>query len=253
MKAIIGLVTALGLGGAALIGSHRTAPKHVGPRVPVLVELFTSEGCSSCPPADRLLAELQKDQPVDGALIIPLSEHVDYWDNDSWRDPFSSAKFSLRQGQYVSSLHASGSYTPQMVVDGRSEFVGSDSGAASDAIAKAVERQKANVSLSFANGTASVGVSGLPQGSNELYLVVAENNLASNVRGGENEGNKLAHTAVVRSIRKVDAVGTAPFSKMVPLALSPKWKRNDLTIVAFVQDSKTRRILGVAAATAGKP
>ena len=96
------------------------------PATPVVVELFTSEGCSSCPPADRLLAQLDQTQPVPGAQIIALEQHVDYWNDLGWMDPFSSVLFSERQQDYINALHASTAYTPEMVVDGAAEFVGGD-------------------------------------------------------------------------------------------------------------------------------
>src|SRR3954462_2451752 len=116
-------------------------------RTPVIVELFTSEGCSSCPPADLLLNHLQQAQPVPGVQVISLSEHVDYWNQLGWTDPFSSAGFSERQKQYANIFRGDGVFTPQMVVDGKSQLVGSDSQKALRAITEAAKAQKAVVNL----------------------------------------------------------------------------------------------------------
>src|ERR1700674_652964 len=99
-----------------------------GVRAPVVVELFTSEGCSSCPPADALLARLAEQQPVGNAEVIALEEHVDYWDHEGWIDPFSSGQWTQRQQLYASGFADHGVYTPELVVDGRSGFVGSREG-----------------------------------------------------------------------------------------------------------------------------
>ena len=111
-------------------------------RVPVLLELFTSEGCSSCPSADRLLATLGQKQPVAGAYLIVLSEHVDYWDRLGWKDPFSSAQYTARQQEYANRFKMDGVYTPQLVVDGRYGFVGSDAREATSAIQKSIREEK---------------------------------------------------------------------------------------------------------------
>src|SRR5262245_53097741 len=111
-------------------------------RVPVIVELFTSEGCSSCPPADDALIRLASTQPVPGVEIVAMSEHVDYWNSLGWTDPFSSAQFSQRQDEYGRAFGLDGSYTPQMVVDGREQFVGNDVRNAVQAISRAAAAAK---------------------------------------------------------------------------------------------------------------
>jgi hypothetical protein len=117
------------------------------PRKPVLIELFTSEGCSSCPPADALLSRLQQSQPIPGVELITLSEHVDYWNQLGWTDPFSSAVLTVRQRQYAAVLRGDGVYTPQMIVDGKTGFVGSDSQKALQAISEAARAPKTAIDL----------------------------------------------------------------------------------------------------------
>jgi hypothetical protein len=242
------LAAALALAGTACAhdGSHKSG------RVPVLVELFTSEGCSSCPPADKLLERLQKDQPANGAFIVPLSEHVDYWNSASWRDPFSSAAFSERQSEYVRALHVDSPYTPQMVVNGRTEFVGSDEDSALAAIERAAKSETADVQLSGV----SIGISGVTgsirigsvsasgQDSNDVFVAVTQDNLASSVRGGENGGHRLTHTAVVRTMKRIGTVTGTSFSGTFKVGLSPAWRTQDLSVVAFVQSRRSKRILG---------
>src|ERR1700674_4434461 len=124
---------------AATIWSLFCAPARAASSNPILVELFTSEGCSSCPPAEALLRTLDAAQPIPGAQLIVLEEHVDYWDDQGWQDPFSAHAFTVRQSDYVKRLHLnSGPYTPQMVVNGSEAFVGSDRAQAGRALAKAV-------------------------------------------------------------------------------------------------------------------
>src|SRR5579863_7576892 len=147
MFTIVGVVVAAAF--LALAPLHlRTAsadPRPIGdatPRTPVLVELFTSEGCSDCPPADALLEKLDRSQPVRNAQMVVLSEHVDYWNDIGWKDPYSSHEFSARQGDYAHRFRLDGPYTPQMVVDGEAQFVGSDERRAILAIEGAAKVEK---------------------------------------------------------------------------------------------------------------
>src|SRR6266513_4596749 len=124
------------------------APAETGQRVPVLVELFTSEGCSSCPRADALLALLAREQPLPGVEVLALAEHVDYWDGLGWKDAFSSAQLTARQQAYARRHGRPGVYTPAAVVDGSEDVVGSDARALEDRIRRAAARPKARVGLS---------------------------------------------------------------------------------------------------------
>ena len=134
---------------AGLVLLALCAPAVAAAENPILVELFTSEGCSDCPPADAFLKALDTAQPIPGAQLIVLEEHVDYWDDEGWRDPFSSHALTQRQSEYVDRLHVqTGPYTPQMVVDGSEAFVGSNRPQAGRAFAKEVALPKINVQIS---------------------------------------------------------------------------------------------------------
>jgi hypothetical protein len=227
-----------------------------GKRSAVIVELFTSEGCSSCPPADDVLARLERTQPVEGAEIIALGEHVDYWNYIGWSDPFSSPAFSQRQGAYADAFGRDGNYTPQMVVDGRAEFVGSNWNKAVAAIANAAHAPKADVQISparKASGAISLQVraSNLPavtaNGAVDLLLAITESNLSSNVTRGENAGRRLNHRTVVRYLSllsSAEAKHDASFSSETNVALAKGWKPENLRAVAFLQERKSRRVIG---------
>lgn len=157
--------------------------------MPVLVELFTSEGCSSCPPADRVLTQLEKEQPNPNAEIITLALHVDYWDSLSWKDEYSSAMFSQRQTVYGQKFQLGSIYTPQMVVDGQTQFVGSNLETANKAITDNAKNAKATIELANADNNLKIKISDAPKHENAtVFLAITEDNLASNVRGGENSG-----------------------------------------------------------------
>lgn len=215
-------------------------------KTPVIVELFTSEGCSSCPPADAVLAELESKQPVANAQIIALGEHVDYWNYLGWSDPFSAATFSERQQEYSRSLRAN-VYTPQMIVDGQTEFIGSNLQAATEAIAKAARAPKANVSITrLGPDQIKVTATEIPKtpAGDKLAIVLAltETKLSTNVARGENAGRKLNHVTVVRNLR---VIGSAPMAE-AKLAFEKNWQRENLRIVAFLQEQISRRIVGAA-------
>lgn len=211
-------------------------------RSPVLVELFTSEGCSDCPPADTILEKLDQSQPVAGAEVIALSEHVDYWNSQGWVDPWSSPLFSRRQESYAQRFRISGPYTPQMVVDGTSEFVGSDGRGAVSAISSAAKAEKVNVRITRAGANVRVEVdAGRHHG--DVYLVEAENRTSSQVLRGENKGRSLHHIAVVRRLEQIGKwTGQTAFSKEVAIAD----RAPDVRLIAFVQESGNGRVWGAA-------
>jgi hypothetical protein len=236
-------------------GSTRAAEPAPAARVPVLVELFTSEGCSSCPPADDTLARLGRTQPVAGAEIVPLSLHVDYWNRLGWADPFSSPAFSARQNEYSRAWGENRVYTPQVVVDGRTELLGSDEAKARRAVEQAVRLPRAALELApaGAGGRAALRISVralppvTPGDTAELLLAVTEDRLANDVPRGENAGRRLVHDAVVRDLEVVSTLrSSTPFETECPLRLKGEWKRNALHAVAFVQEKKSRKVLGVA-------
>src|SRR5215469_5100757 len=204
------------------------------PRPPVLVELFTSEGCSSCPPADAALAALARDPSFQAAEVIPLELHVDYWNNLGWADPFSAPEFTTRQEDYARVLGGDGLYTPQMVIDGWVSGVATP-GAMRKGVEKAAAKGKARLEVLVASARPGLDVvvrapSGL---SGHLRVVLSEDRLSSKVERGENRGLTLAHAPVARLL--VDD-GPVSSEHHVRLGLSAGWKREQLRVVAFVQE-----------------
>lgn len=245
---------------AAATGESSMVASAAG-RAPVIVELFTSEGCSSCPPADALLSRLDKTQPVEGALVIPLAMHVDYWNHLGWSDPFSSKEFSARQGEYASAYGKDGVYTPQMIVDGVKEFPGGNTGLALDEIAKAARTRKAEVKLTRGakdeeGGGVRLGVriEKLPKlaGGDAAYVLLAltESGLSTDVSRGENAGRRLGHVGVVRrltTIGPLDAASDGTFSAETLIRIEKNWRRENMHAVVFAQERGSRRILAAAA------
>ncbi len=228
-----------------------TAGDTAGRATPIMVELFTSEGCSDCPPADAFLEKLDQ-QPFSRAQMIVLSEHVDYWNHDGWKDPFSSHFFSERQQEYASEFGLQTVYTPQMVVDGSSEFVGGNQGAASKAFTQAAAAPKIDLRLSAlqidpANTLhAHLEAAALPKGEKgDVYIAIALNRAESQVSAGENSGHKLSHTAVVRSLTKIGSLQKEqPFAQDLRLPVPQGVSADNLRLIAFVQKPHQGAVLG---------
>lgn len=171
---------------------------------PVLVELFTSEGCSSCPPADELLRKVSGQTTAAGQLIVGISEHVSYWNGLGWKDPYSSELFTGRQNEYGAHFGIGGVYTPQMVVNGREQFVGGDRRSLEAAFAAEAQRKQIALHITAAqmtekNVTFSYSAGDLPaKGSLQLVAVLVDDMDRSNVLRGENEGHELVHVSVAR-------------------------------------------------------
>jgi hypothetical protein len=224
-------------------------------RTPVLVELFTSEGCSSCPPADALLAKLDQSQPINGADIIVLGEHVDYWDGQGWHDRFSSHQYTERQNEYCGRLHVDSSYTPQMIVDGTDQFVGNDAAHAVRAIQHAAQSSKIKLTISqpVVDGQkVSASVSSPDPTTTkkaDLYAALVDPKDTTEVRGGENGGRRLQHAGVVRSLQRVGKVkdlgaGPVSFSLNAPADAKP----GEMRVVVFAQESGQGPVLGAVSA-----
>jgi hypothetical protein len=217
-------------------------------RVPVLVELFTSEGCSDCPPAEKLLAQVDAMQPFAGAHAIVLEEHVTYWDHDGWRDPFSLDAMTERQKQYQFWFGLNDIFTPQMVVDGAVQFVGSNAAALSKAMASEAAKGKETLAIDDArweNGTVTFAVHGDKAPGAKLEAVLAADATHSQVKAGENKGRSLDHVAVVRVMKEFN--GDAVDGRQ--LRLESKNVTGPVRIVVFLVDHRTGHVLGAAEKT----
>jgi hypothetical protein len=204
-------------------------------RAPVLVELFTSEGCSSCPPADQLLAKL------DPAAVV-LSEHVTYWDHEGWRDRFSLEAVTIRQQRYADRFHLESPYTPEMVVNGAVEFNGGDARRAAAEITKASRHNKSVPRLAWADNGVQVEIEGAYAGD-RVFVALADDSDSTAVSGGENKGRQLHHVAVCREIRQAGKVPPGgAFSKLVPL--SPEARRQ--RVIVWTQSVDAGAVAGAA-------
>jgi hypothetical protein len=220
-------------------------------RAPVIVELFSSEGCSSCPPADEYLAELDRAQSVAGVNAIALEQHVDYWDQLGWRDPYGSHETSLRQRVYSTVLPDHRLFTPELVVDGSALISPYDPGQAVRTLQQAAAQPKARVAIHMDGGRAIVDVGALPvlpaSEHARLMLALTERGLRTKATSGENAGQQLAHGPIVRRLAPLAVVDSKGAHAETAIELDPSWKPAALRVVAFVQLSASGAIIGADA------
>jgi hypothetical protein len=239
------------LGGA---GTDAAAAAPQSSAAPVLVELFTAEGCSSCPPADAFLMQLDALQPIPGAQLIVLSEHVNYW-NDSWPDPFASGHLTARQEDYVRALKMRSPYTPQFIIDGTAEMRLSDPNEIEPILRAAAAIPKIPVGLASvkvepgtpAHLSGEIEVDGRSEEHRaDVYLAIALDRTETNVLRGENRGKTLAHVAVVNYLSKLGALKPGQkFNQAFLVPLDRGLSANNVRIIVFVQEAGSRKVVGV--------
>jgi hypothetical protein len=215
---------------------------------PVVVELFTSEGCSSCPPADAMLTKLSHQRDTNLAKLILLEEHVEYWNNGGWTDPFSGPAYTQRQYDYTKALHLATAYTPQIVIDGHLQASGNNPGAVEQLLLEAAKTpMPAAVSLRLASPEKlQVTVNDSDGSKLDVLLAVTEDDLTNNVRAGENSGRTLKHSAVVRELHRLGSTSDGKFDKTVNLPDKSGWKKDNLRAIVLVQNPGSGVILGAA-------
>jgi hypothetical protein len=242
--------------GPAAVRAAATPARAAEARRGVLLELFTSQGCSSCPPADRLLAKLGEQSELE---VVPLAYHIDSWNSLGWVDPFSAPSWTERHARYAARFGVLQA-TPQAIVDGRAALTGPDEARWHAALAEAAARPGAAIRLRLAPASGSVRVEAdvalpgaLAGRKLDLMLALFEVGLVTPVARGENGGRELRTEFVVRSLTRA---GRLPrrgetASEGASLALDRAWRRAGLGVAAFVQDPVTLEVVGAAAARLG--
>jgi hypothetical protein len=254
-----------GTGAAGVADSPAPAGEETGGAV--VLELFTSQGCSTCPPADVLLSDLGRDGSA--GPVVPLAFHVDYWDRLGWSDPFSSRRWSERQEEYARALGKTNLATPQLVIDGRAECIGSRRDEVLRKIAEARAQQPAarvDLSLGAMAGSGAhpklrvkVSVQMLRQAASadpDVWVALTQSGLSTEVKSGENAAKTLHDDFVVRRLQKALTLSKRAGAKReaeLDLALEPAWSPATLIVAAFVQDPTSRAIIGAAAARVAQP
>ena len=208
---------------------------------PVLVELFSSEGCSSCPAAEALLREKSIEDPS----LLVLEFHVDYWNGLGWKDRFSSSGFTDRQSGYAA-LRGSGQvFTPEAIVDGRASIVGSDAEALDRALSREKRVPPTPLRVRMDDGRIEIDGDATPAG--RLWIAATESGLETTPPRGENRGRRIAHAPVVRSFKDLGTVAAGELHRKVQVSIDPGWKRGAMRFVIAVQDPGTGGILALGA------
>lgn len=211
-----------------------------------VVELFTSEGCSSCPPADELVEKIQQNSK--NKEIYILAFHVDYWDHQGWKDRFSEKEYSDRQRQYASILHLRTIYTPQIVINGATEYVGSDQGSVLNAISKGLDQPSGETAAltldgKIAGGKLNVKYQGAGEDKNsELVLALIQKSAQSSVKAGENSGRNLSHVQIVRQLIRSDLNN----KKDITMKLPVDFKEKGWELIGFIQHKTDGHIINAA-------
>jgi hypothetical protein len=246
-------ISALVVVSALVLAAFKLSKPVNQPAIPnkgfALIELFTSEGCSSCPPADELIAKVQKESIAKPVYILAF--HVDYWNRLGWKDVFSSADFSHRQNQYANWLHLNSVYTPQVVVNGKTEFVGSEEGNLRNAIKANLDKSAtaqlniANVMVSQEKASASFNFSGAGKNT-ALLIALVQKTATTKVKNGENGGRTLTHVQIVRQLKSVplDNQSSINESIILPHNFDPEaWE-----LISFLQNTNTGQIIAATKA-----
>lgn len=235
----------LALAATSVITSSHTLPISAKREPVAVVELFTSQGCSSCPSADRLLTETLGEAAQTKQNIIGLSFHVDYWDRLGWKDPFSNHAFTKRQYQYGQHFGLNGVYTPQEVINGQQEFVGSNRAKQSSALKKALGQEATagvQLSVSAPPGTTRTVTYQLDGNTTDavLHVALVSKSVVTTVLRGENEGRKLIHNNVVLDFHTVPASAKGSVTLTLPRGFDPA----NGAVVAYVQGQRRFDIRG---------
>ncbi len=236
-------------------GQREYAAAQTTPSNPILLELFTSEGCSSCPPVDEWANRIDTTQPVAGSEIIVLNEHVDYWDHDGWKDPYSSADLTVRQRGYGQRLGLKDVYTPQVILDGDNELHLADQNQVNQTFAKLATAPMVAVKIDSLKVEAGkpgvvqgrVAVDTNTQERGDVYVAVALDHAESDVSKGENSGHHLAYVAVVEDLTKIGKLEKGKsFAHDFTVKVKQGVDAKNLRVVAFVQEPDYGKVIGAA-------